>query len=106
MLGMFTKDTALIADGVGVLQMVNLAMIFFSAAIVFISGVSGTGATTTALIIEIAAIIIYLVYIYVVVFPLHASLEIAWLAETIYWIITGVLCYGYLQGEKWKKISI
>ncbi len=106
MLGIFTKDKILIADGIGVLQMVNLAMIFFSAAIVCISAVSGTGATKMALIIEIASIIIYMVYIYAIVFPLHGSLETAWLAEAIYWIFTGAACFIYLKSGRWKKISI
>jgi putative MATE family efflux protein len=105
-LGMFTKDEILIRDSLGVLQMVNLAMIFFSAAIVCISAVSGTGATTTALIIEIAAIFIYMTYIYIMVFPMHCSLEIAWLAEAIYWIFTGLVCFIYLRSGRWKKIIL
>lgn len=105
-LSTFTKDKILIADSVGVLQMVNLAMIFFSAAIVCISAVSGTGATSTALLIEIGAILIYMIYIYTIVFALHGSLELAWLAETIYWIFTGVACFVFLRSGRWKKISI
>ncbi len=106
MLGIFTQDKILIADSLGVLQMVNLAMIFFSAAIVCISAVSGTGATKTALLIEVAAIVVYMAYIYAIVFPLQGSLELAWLAEAIYWLFTGVVCFVFLRSGRWKKISI
>lgn len=106
MLGLFTKDVKLISDSIGVLQMVNLAMIFFSAAIIFISAVSGTGATRMALVIEIISIIVYMLYIYIIVFPLHGTLETAWFAEAIYWIVTGALCFIYLKSGRWKKINI
>ena len=105
-LGMFTQDPVLVNDSIGVLRMVNLAMLFFSAAIVCISGVSGTGATQTALLIEVAAIIVYMAYIYIIVFPLKGSLEMAWLAEAIYWIFTGALCFLFLRSGRWKKINI
>ena len=105
-LNLFTTDEKLIEDSLGSLRMVDLAMIFFAFAIVSISAVSGTGATKAALLIEIAAIIIYLLYNYIVVFQLHLQTEAVWFSEAIYWAFTGIVSFLYLKSGRWKKISI
>ena len=63
-LRIFSSDEILIADSLGAFYIVIAAMMFFSFAIVCISAVSGTGATRAALLIEIGAIVIYLLYNY------------------------------------------
>jgi putative MATE family efflux protein len=103
---LFTSNTALIRDSYGSLLMVCIAMIIFPMAIVCISAVSGTGATRTALYIEIVAILVYMLYLVAVVFGLNMSLEVAWMAETIYWLLTGIVSYLFLKSLKWTKISI
>lgn len=106
LMSLFTSDKSLASDSYGSLLMICLAMVIFPMAIVCISAVSGTGATRTALYIEIVAILIYLIYLVVVVFKLKLSLEVAWLAETIYWLFTGVVSYLFLRSLKWTKIQI
>ncbi|MEO8088030.1 MAG: MATE family efflux transporter [Bacteroidota bacterium] len=106
LLHLFSADESLIRDSYGSLLMVSLAMIIFPMAIVCISAVSGTGATRTALYIEIVAILIYMLYLVLVVFKLNLSLEIAWFAEAIYWLFTGVVSYLFLRSLRWTKISI
>jgi len=105
-LGIFTSDINLIEDSFGVFSVINVAMFFFSFAIVCISAVSGTGATKTALYIEIASIIIYLVYVYVSTFIISKQVETVWFSEVIYWGVTGLASYIYLRGDRWKKIDI
>jgi putative MATE family efflux protein len=105
-LNLFTTDQKLIEDSLGCLRMVDLAMVFFAFAIVSISAVSGTGATKAALLIEVAAIIIYLVYNYIVVFQLHLTAEAVWFSEAIYWAFTGIVSFLYLKSGRWKKIRI
>ena len=103
---LFTSDDVLVRDSFGSLLMICIAMTIFPMAIVCISAVSGTGATRTALYIEIVAILVYLLYLALVVFRMHLSLEVAWLAETIYWLFTGVVSYVFLRSMKWTKINI
>lgn len=105
-LGLFTNDHGLINDSLGSLRIVDLAMIFFSFAIVSISAVSGTGATRAALYIEIAAITIYLLYNYVVTFILNCNVEVLWFSEVIYWMFTGVASFIYIRSMKWNKIKV
>ncbi len=106
LLNLFTSDSKIIQDCLGPLLVVDLAMIFFSFAIVSISAVSGTGATRVALNIEVAAIAIYLVYNYVITFILHGSVEMLWMSEVIYWLFTGVASYLYIKSMRWKRIKV
>ena len=105
-MSIFTSDVNLINDSLGSLRVVALATFVFSYAIVCISAVSGTGATRTALYIEIAAIFIYLLYLWLAVFVFHASLEWVWAVEAVYWIFTGIVCYFYLKSMRWERIAV
>jgi putative MATE family efflux protein len=106
LLSIFTSDEKLIQDSLGCLRIVDLAMIFFATAIVCISAVSGTGATKMALIIEIAAIFLYMLYNYLVTFTFKASVEVVWFSEVIYWVFTGVASWMYIRSMHWVKIKI
>jgi putative MATE family efflux protein len=103
---LFTTDKQLIADSYGCMQVVTIAMLTFPFAIVCISSVSGTGATKSALLIEVAAIAIYLGYLILTVFKLQTSVQVAWFAEVVYWVFTGTVSYLFIRGGRWKKISI
>ncbi|MFM2136318.1 MAG: hypothetical protein RL021_1718, partial [Bacteroidota bacterium] len=105
-LGIFTDDAELIYHSIGTFRIVLVSMYFFTAAIVLISAVSGTGATRTALYIEFAAILAYCIYIYVTTFVYRTSVEVVWLSELVYWSLIGIASYGYLSGSKWKKITV
>ncbi len=105
-MGLFTSDEALKADGFGSLMMICIVMVIFPMATVSISAVSGTGATRTALYIEIVAILIYMIYLVIVVFQLNMSLEVAWFAETIYWLFTGLVSFLFIRSLRWTKIRI
>jgi putative MATE family efflux protein len=106
LMSLFTSDPKLIADSQGCLKVVALATLIFPFAIVCISGVSGTGATRTALYIEVGAIFLYLGYLYLTVFVFKTSLELAWGAEVLYWLFTGTVSYFFLKGMRWEKINI
>lgn len=104
-LSIFTNDIRLIEDSKACLQIVDVALIFFGFAVVCINSVSGTGATKTALYIEIAAIFLYLLYNYLFTFVFKGTVEIVWFSEVIYWLFAGVACYIYLKSGVWKKIK-
>ena len=106
LLSLFTNDSNIIHGSLRPLRVVDLAMVFFSFAIVSISAVSGTGATRVALNIEIAAIVIYLIYNYVITFVIHGSIEMLWMSEVIYWLFTGIASYLYIKSMRWRKISV
>jgi putative MATE family efflux protein len=105
-LSLFTSDATLINDAKGSLYVVDFAMLFFAFAIISISAVSGTGATRIALYIEIAAIIIYMIYNYIFTFVFPLSVEILWMSEVIYWLFTGADSYWYIGSLRWMKYKV
>jgi MATE family multidrug resistance protein len=83
-----------------------LILSLYSFSIIYFNGLVGTGATKEALYIQVSCVILYIIYVYVVVGYLKSSLEISWLAETIYMSSSMVVSIWYLKSNKWKKLSI
>ncbi len=105
-LTIFSNDAGLIQDSKASFMVVTGCVYFFSTAIILISAVSGTGSTRMALNIEIAAILLYMIYIYWMTFIQRSSVEVLWLSELIYWFFTGIASYLYLRHPKWKSIQV
>lgn len=105
-LELFTNDISLVKDAMPSLMVVNVSMFFFCFAIISISAVSGTGATRTALMIEIVAILVYLIYNYFVTFVLKGPAELLWMSEVIYWLLTGIASYQFIRSMRWKNIKV
>jgi putative MATE family efflux protein len=105
-LGIFSSDEGLIRDTVPVFRIVLVSMYFFTAAIIVLSALSGTGATRVALFIEITAIFAYSIYIYLTTFIFRSGVETVWLSELVYWTLIGVASYRYLSGGKWQSLNV
>jgi hypothetical protein len=37
---------------------------------------------------------------------MHTSIEVAWFAEVVYWVFTGIVSYVFIRSRRWRKISI
>jgi MATE family multidrug resistance protein len=83
-----------------------LILSLYSFSIIYFNGLVGTGATKEALYIQVSCVILYIIYVYIVVGYLKSSLEISWLAETIYMSSSMVVSIWYLRSNKWRKLSI
>lgn len=102
LLRLITPDESLVNDAGGTYYIVLGAMFIFSASVMLLSTVSGTGNTRAAMIIEFFNINIYLIYIYLCVFRFHSSIEVVWFSEIIYWVMMGAVSYLYLEYNRWK----
>lgn len=100
-LGLCTPDPVLAADAIPSFLVVCLATVFFGPAMVVLMAVSGTGLTAAAMRIEIASLLVYMVHLVVSV-STGSSLQVVWMAETVYWICMGVFGTLYLRSLKWK----
>lgn len=105
-LSIYTNNAVLIADSLPTLRSLILAIVLFSFSILTIFAVSGTGATRVSLLIEVVAIFIYVAYTLLSAVLLEWSLPAIWLAESIYWLITFIMCGWYLRSGRWmhKKV--
>ena len=98
------KNTAgLITDSVSTLYVISLALLLFALAMTWFSGVSGSGNTRTALLIETGAIFIYLIVAWVLGIYRHADVHIIWLTEPLYFLMMGVVSWLYMKSGKWKE---
>lgn len=105
-LGIVTSDINLIADSLGSYYVVCVAILVFCISLVVFSGVSGTGNTKIAMLMEFVNIFIYLLYAYLCVFVIKTSIEIVWTVEILYWLLMGLLAIIYLNTNHWKKIKL
>ena len=105
-LRIYTNDLSLIDAARPALYVINVAAIILSMAFVFFAGVSGTGKTDVSLTIEIIVILLYLVFTYVVVSVLRASVAAVWTSEFVYGGLLGFFSYIYLRSGKWKEAVI
>ncbi|MBU6157874.1 MAG: MATE family efflux transporter [Bacteroidetes bacterium] len=92
-------------DGIPVLRIVSFAILFQSVAVVWLNAVTGTGDTRVNLLIEIAAIFFYGIYVYAVIEIYHLSLSWAWASEIIYWVFIWGFAKAYMITGKWRKLS-
>jgi putative MATE family efflux protein len=99
---LFAQDEAFIKEGIPVIRMVSVGMIFMSAANIWLNGVTGTGKTKMNLLIEIIAITVYLIYTFIFMKVNYISLAMAWSNEIIYWSVVFIFAFSFLKSGRWK----
>ena len=99
---LFGQGAEFVREGIPVIRVVTLDMIFMSIAGVWLNSVTGTGKTRVNLAIEIAAILMYILYTWYFMNINYVSLSVAWLNEMVYWTIVFVLAFLYMKKGAWK----
>ncbi len=102
---LFGQSDDFSSEGIPVIRMVSLGLVFMSFANIWLNGVTGTGKTKINLLIEIVAIILYLIYTWYFMKYHYISLAMAWSNEFIYWMTIFTIAYFYLKSGKWKSIK-
>jgi multidrug resistance protein, MATE family len=100
--GLFGQDVTFTAEGIPVIRMVSLGLLFMSVANIWLNGVTGTGKTKMNLIIELVAITVYLAYTWYFMKYNYVSLAVAWSNELVYWATLFIIAFLYLKSGKWK----
>ncbi len=103
---LFTTEPHLIDATIPLLHVISLALLAFTSGMILFSGVSGTGKTMVALLIEIISIIIYLGSAFMLVVFLDATTPTVWFAEVIYFSLLGLGALWYLKSGRWKVYSV
>ena len=102
-LGIFNFNKEFIGEAIPVIRIVTIGMLVMSIATVWLNAVTGTGNTRVNLLIEIAAIIIYCIYIWLVLDVWKLSLVWAWTSELLYWASLFILSFLYIRSGKWRE---
>ena len=101
--GLFGQGAAFVEQGVPVLRVVSIGLLFMSVANIWLNGVTGTAKTRVNLLIEIISISVYLVYTWLIMKVHFISLAMAWSNELVYWFIIFVMAFSYLRSGRWKS---
>jgi multidrug resistance protein, MATE family len=102
-LDLYGRDEGFTREAIPVIRTVTLGMLTMSIATVWLNGVTGTGNTRVNLLIEVVAIFIYTIYVWLVLKVWDLSLIWAWFSEVIYWVSLFTLSFFYIKSGKWKK---
>ena len=100
--GLFGQGDEFVRQGIPVLRVVSLGLMFMSVANIWLNGVTGTAKTRMNLLIEIIAITIYLAYTWYFIKVNYLSLAMAWSNELVYWSTIFIISFLYLRSGKWK----
>lgn len=98
----FSQNISFVTEGIPVIRVVSLGMIFMSIANIWLNGVTGTGKTKANLMIEIIAISLYLLYTIYFMKLHYISLAVAWSNEFVYWSSIFLFSFIFLKSGKWK----
>ena len=105
-LSIYGLDMKFIQAGIPVIRVVAFAMVLMSFATIWLNAVTGTGNSRMTFLIELSAIILYCIYVFVVLEVNKLSLIWAWMSEFLYWTILFSLSFWYIRSNKWKSVRL
>lgn len=103
---LFTTEPGLLAAYRPTLYIVSVSLLSLAAGNIYFRVVTGLGAAGYALKIEVLAVLIYVVFTYLVTAVLGLPLWVAWCTEVLYWLVLGGMSWWYIRGHSWKQIEI
>ena len=102
-LRIYTNIPEIIEASVPSLWVLCSAYLLTVPANIFFQAVSGTGSTRTAFLLELAALMIYMVYCFITIHLVRADVAVCWTAEHVYGGAMMLLCGSYLLSGRWKN---
>jgi multidrug resistance protein, MATE family len=105
-ISLFSDNNDFTHEAIPVIRMVSVGVLLMSISTVWLNGVTGTGNTRINLLIEIVAITLYSLYVWLVISKWNMGLVWAWGSELLYWSCLFTLSYLYIRSGKWKAKEI
>lgn len=105
-LAVYTSEEALLVESVPALYVVCGAMLIAALANIYFNGISGTGNTQAALILEVGVQVFYALYVIMVGMVLRAPVNICFTTEIIYYVLMLTFSLVYLKKAKWQNKKI
>jgi putative MATE family efflux protein len=105
-LSIYGQGNGFLTEGIPVLRIVSVALLLMSASTIWLSAVTGTGQSKVTLMIEFAAIVIYIIYNYLVLEYYQMPITYGWFSEVIYWLSLLIPSFFYIRTMRWKNKKI
>jgi putative MATE family efflux protein len=105
-LSIYTNSPSLIADSVPSVYTISGAMMICAVGSVVFNGVSGTGNTFAALMLELITLVFYCVFVYIVGISLKMPVHVCFTSEIIYYGLLLAMSVYYLNKGNWRNKKI
>ena len=105
-LSIYGQGADFLTEGIPVLRVVSIALLIMSASTIWLSAVTGTGQSKVTLSIEFVAIVIYIIYNYLVLEYYQLPITYGWISEIIYWLSLLIPSFIYIRTMRWKDTKI
>lgn len=105
-LSIYGQGAGFLTEGIPVLRIVSIALLLMSVSTIWLSAVTGTGQSKVTLLIEFAAIVIYIIYNYLVLEYYQLPITYGWFSEVIYWLSLLTPSFFYIRTMRWKDKKI
>ncbi|MDH6305606.1 putative MATE family efflux protein [Parabacteroides sp. PF5-5] len=102
----YTNDAFLIASSIPSIYVIAGAMLLSAVSNICFNGVSGTGNTRPALLMELLTLVFYCIYIYVIGMRLKMPVHVCFTSELIYYGLLFIFSALYLKSGKWQNKKI
>lgn len=106
LLRLYTDDPELLAASVASMRVMASSYLIATPAMILFNTVSGTGNTRSAMWMEFAALVIYVIFVGYVAVVRRADVAICWTSEHVYAICVLVFSYLYLKKAPWQSKKI
>ena len=103
---LFTEYEYLAEGTTAILKMMAAVSFIFTVSMILSKVIIGAGKTQQAFYLELATVVVYFIYIYVVIEMLKSSLLIAWTSEFVYFGVMLLFSGLYLRFGKWKDAEV
>lgn len=102
LLQIYGQGPEFITVAIPVVRIVSVAMLLMSFSTIWLNSVTGTGNSRVTFMIELSAIVLYSIYVYIVLEKLKAGIRIGWMSEWLYWTSIFLLSFFYMRSNKWR----
>lgn len=102
----YTDQKDLIEDSIPAAMVMLSATLPLIPAWILFNAVSGTGNTRYAMMIELMAMVAYVLQIYVVILTYKMPLPVCWTADWVYNLVILAVSYRYMYSLKWKNRTV
>lgn len=103
---LFTTNATLVEMSVPTLWMITATLFVLGVGYIQFSGVSGTGNTRTALLMEIGSILVYLLFAWYIATQTNVPVSTVWSAEFVYFGAMGLSSFLYLRYGRWHTAQV
>ena len=102
----YTDITDLVSASVPSLWVLCAAYLLTIPAFVYFQAVSGTGNAKSAFALELVALLVYVLYCFVVIEVMRSDVAVCWTAEAVYAAVMVIVCRTYLWSGRWRGKQI